>query len=589
MSKRKTLKSYLDELKKKQPDLFDQLDFSKSVYVSEKTKMKVYCKKHKIWYDQVPYDLLKGTVSCPECKKEMADLIIKKNIENGKNKLLDFVKKNYPDYYVFDNGSEYNGIRSEITLINKIDNNKVIKKSAYSLIYGSRYKTEEYKKNLSEIRKISNGGSTRLENLKQSLIKSIKEVYGDSIDTSEIDYKGYLTPVKLICIHHCDTPIFLCPDTIKRRLKLGINLCNKCSEELKMKGDDQKKEEFIKQFKDKFPEKDYDFSESIYVNTITKMKVHCNKHNTDFEITPFRLINGEESCPECKKIKMAEARRKSEEEDFFDYMRTEHPEFDISEAHYVNSLTPLRLICRKHPDELMYESPWNIKYGIPRIQREICPKCTEERNREESKKEFIRRAKEIHGDKYNYDNIEFINFSSHVKGIKCNKCGKICEQSANSHLNGYNCCSCYHSNSYAELYVNGWLKENNIEYQSEVIHPDSEIHGRREFGVRIDFQLVYNNINYWIEPAGEQHYKFVSLYQKDYNYFLSQVKRDENVKAYCKENNIIYIEIPYKYHKKEKIYSLLNEIILGGIPPQDLIELPEIKYKEEGGSEDGGE
>ena len=83
MSKRKTLKSYLDELKKKQPDLFDQLDFSKSVYVSEKTKMKVYCKKHKIWYDQVPYDLLKGTVSCPECKKEMADLIIKKNIEKN--------------------------------------------------------------------------------------------------------------------------------------------------------------------------------------------------------------------------------------------------------------------------------------------------------------------------------------------------------------------------------------------------------------------------------------------------------------------------------------------------------------------------
>lgn len=584
MAKRKTLEIYLEELKQQQPELFDQFDFSKAVYINEKTKMKIYCRKHNIWFDQVPYDLLKGTISCSECKKEVNKLIVKKNIDNGRKKLLDFININYPDYYLYDNGSEYMGIRSIVTLINKLDNTIIIRKSAYSLVYGHKYSTEEYKKNLSELKKNSKEKSTRLENLKQSLIKLIKDIYGDSINTSEIDYKGYLTPVKLICVHHKDTPIFLNPDTIRRRLKNGKNLCDKCAEELKLKGDVKKKEEFIEQFTKKFPEKDYDFSESTYVNTITEIKVHCNKHNTDFEITPHRLMNGEERCPECKKIKMAEARRKSEEENFFEYMRTEHPEFDISEAHYVNSLTPLRLICKKHPDELIYESPWNIKYGIPRIQREICPKCTEERNREEAEKEFIRRAKEIHGDKYNYDNIEFINFSSHVKGIKCNKCGKICEQSVASHLNGYNCCSCYHSNSYAELYVNEWLKENNIEYQSEVIHPDSEIHGRREFGVRIDFQLVYNNTSYWIEPASEQHYKFVSLYQKDYDDFLTQVKRDENVRDYCKKNNIIYVEIPYKYHKKEKIYSLLNDIILNGVSPQNLIEIPKIKI--EGGSED---
>ena len=82
MAKRKTLEIYLEELKQQQPELFDQFDFSKAVYINEKTKMKIYCRKHNIWFDQVPYDLLKGTISCSECKKEVNKLIVKKNIDN---------------------------------------------------------------------------------------------------------------------------------------------------------------------------------------------------------------------------------------------------------------------------------------------------------------------------------------------------------------------------------------------------------------------------------------------------------------------------------------------------------------------------
>jgi hypothetical protein len=41
-----------------------------------------------------------------------------------------------------------------------------------------------------------------------------------------------------------------------------------------------------------------------------------------------------------------------------------------------------------------------------------------------SKEEFIKRAKEVHGDKFNYDNINFVNMSTHIE-IICNKHGII--------------------------------------------------------------------------------------------------------------------------------------------------------------------
>jgi len=55
--------------------------------------------------------------------------------------------------------------------------------------------------------------------------------------------------------------------------------------------------------------------------------------------------------------------------------------------------------------------------------------------------EFIRRAKEIHGDLYRYDDIKYKNSHTKVK-IYCNKCSMYFYQKAYSHLNGYGCKIC---------------------------------------------------------------------------------------------------------------------------------------------------
>jgi len=59
-----------------------------------------------------------------------------------------------------------------------------------------------------------------------------------------------------------------------------------------------------------------------------------------------------------------------------------------------------------------------------------------------SKEIFVQRAKEIHGDKYDYSEFEYVHSIDKSK-IKCNTCGHVFYQSANAHLGGHGCPKCW--------------------------------------------------------------------------------------------------------------------------------------------------
>lgn len=54
---------------------------------------------------------------------------------------------------------------------------------------------------------------------------------------------------------------------------------------------------------------------------------------------------------------------------------------------------------------------------------------------------FLDKAKKIHGDKYTYLDLKYVNSTSKVK-IECNKCGHIFMQTPACHLNGQGCPKC---------------------------------------------------------------------------------------------------------------------------------------------------
>ena len=113
------------------------------------------------------------------------------------------------------------------------------------------------------------------------------------------------------------------------------------------------------------------------------------------------------------------------------------------------------------------------------------------------------------------------------------------------------------------MFVHRWIVENNIDdFIREKVF--SGIEGRKSNFVKADFIINYKEVTYWIEYNGKQHYIRNPFFQKTEEDFKDQLKRNSNVRNYCRENNIILLEIPYTYNTYKKVEQLLNRAILGG-------------------------
>lgn len=110
--------------------------------------------------------------------------------------------------------------------------------------------------------------------------------------------------------------------------------------------------------------------------------------------------------------------------------------YDYSKVDYVNSKTKVCIICPLHGE--FWQIPANHLLG------KNCPECgniNRKVNNILSNEEFVKKAKEVHDDKYDYAKVKYVN--SHTKVlIKCNKCGTEFLQTPNKHLNGCGCSSC---------------------------------------------------------------------------------------------------------------------------------------------------
>lgn len=99
---------------------------------------------------------------------------------------------------------------------------------------------------------------------------------------------------------------------------------------------------------------------------------------------------------------------------------------------YINNHTKVTITCKTHGDFIQSPSKHLCKQG--------CPSCS--KVKKITQEEFVKRAKRIHNDFYNYDLAVFKNVESKVK-IICPIHGEF-EQRADHHLEGRKCkkCSC---------------------------------------------------------------------------------------------------------------------------------------------------
>lgn len=163
----------------------------------------------------------------------------------------------------------------------------------------------------------------------------------------------------------------------------------------------------------------YDYSKVNYVNSHVNVEIICDKHGS-FLQTPSNHLKGG-GCKICNKI---EKRRKPLDVLFSEIYEIHGDKYDYSKMRYKNNKEKVIIICPEHG-----EFEQNIDHHL---RGQGCPKCVD--NYKDDTESFIDKAKQVHGDKYDYSEVEYVNSQTKVKIID-SVYGPFLI-TPNSHLNG---------------------------------------------------------------------------------------------------------------------------------------------------------
>ena len=212
------------------------------------------------------------------------------------------------------------------------------------------------------------------------------------------------------------------------------------------------KEEFIQEATEKHKGK-YDYSKVEYVNSKTKVCIICPEHG-EFWQRPHDHIR----CCGCSKCS---GNHNPTKEEWIASARKVHGDkYDYSNVKYVNKRTKVCIICPKHGEFLQKPSS--------HLQGRGCQKCGGSSLL--TKKEFIKKARKVHGDKYDYSKVEYVNGTTKVC-IICPEHGEFWQISS-KHLFGSGCPKC--SNNYSPT-KEEWVAE------ARKVHGDKYDYSKAEY------------------------------------------------------------------------------------------------------------
>ena len=173
----------------------------------------------------------------------------------------------------------------------------------------------------------------------------------------------------------------------------------------------------------------YDYSLVEYKNNNEKVTIVCTEHG-EFEQKPNHHLSGK-GCPGCS------GNKKLTNESFIQKARETHGEntYDYSKIKYKSSKSKISIVCPEHGD--FEQRPDQHLAGNG------CPSCGDKIRAEARRyddESFIQKAREVHGDQYDYSKVDYIHSKNKVT-IYCREHG-VFEQTPDGHLHGNGCPGC---------------------------------------------------------------------------------------------------------------------------------------------------
>ena len=190
--------------------------------------------------------------------------------------------------------------------------------------------------------------------------------------------------------------------------------------------------------------------------------ITCPIHG-DFTTNKHKHLNYKHGCPKCD----YEIPREITKNIYLENAKIIHNgKYDYSKVTdgVVTAMQKVEIICPKHG------SFWQALYQHGK-KGNICPDCSIEADRNTTA-DFIRRSKEIHGDRYIYTEVDYVRYADKVK-IICPEHGEFIQR-AGSHLAGNKCMGCFQ-------------KENRSSTE-EFIKKAREVHGDNYDYSKVDYR-----------------------------------------------------------------------------------------------------
>lgn len=267
-------------------------------------------------------------------------------------------------------------------------------------------------------------------------IEKCKDVHENKYDYSLTEYNKHSEKIKIICPIH---GLF--------HQRAGHHIQGRgCKECGKLKKSRKTTKDFIYESKNIHGDR-YDYSLVNYVNNITKVKIKDKVTGKIFEQTPQSHLKSRNSIIFSKNKRL-------DTQSFIEKSKKIHGDkYDYSDVEYTGCFEKVKIICPIH-GEFMQSASSHLQGSGCRYCNMGSVKCERDR--------FIQKSKLIHGDKYDYTQVDYNGVLNDIILI-CPIHGKF-KINAGNHIRGSSCLKCNIRNPKNHKRLKQFFDDNNIDY-----------------------------------------------------------------------------------------------------------------------------
>lgn len=297
----------------------------------------------------------------------------------------------------------------------------------------------------------------------EAFVRRAQSLHGQRYDYSRSAYRNTYTPVVIVCSQHG-------PFKQQPAVHLRGSGCPHCA----VRQNTMSQKDFLMKAHEVHGD-EYDYSQVEYRNAKTPVSIICKTHGVFAQLADNHLCGM--GCLDCGR-KRAAGKRTLTMERFLKQAAGMHGNrYDYSRVRYVTGLSRVTIVCPEHG---AFEQT-----GTSHLAGKGCPECakaTRGAARRSSRADFIRKARETHGDTYDYSRVAY-QLSRRTVMIICRTHGAF-EQMPSSHLRGSGCPQC----------AQEAMKESRRWTDAKFINEAIRVHGDRYDYSRVRYESARTSV-----------------------------------------------------------------------------------------------